>query len=83
MYKIIKIDNELYIASSDNKELYISLDGRKSETLRDLILNLVNGSFVNFSLSELALKTYKFEEIQELESIDKEYIKNRFIHYLI
>lgn len=86
MYKIIKLTlwGNVYhyeiIDENENKIIYSTKAICK--TLRELIISFIE-LHNNYKMLPIRHKYFKYETIDTLESLDLEYIKNKYIHSLI
>lgn len=86
MYKIIKFtlwENVYHYEIIDENESKIMYTAKNTcKTLRELITKFVI-SGKNYEASSFNRKLFRYEIIDTLESLDLDYIKNKYIHYLI
>ena len=83
MYKIVKIGDKYNIISDEEQIIFISNDSQKIKSIRDLILSIINGNIMSLGFNRKFFLHFDIEEIDTLESLDEDYIKNKYIHYLI
>ena len=82
MYKIIKLlDKRHFIINERDNIVYSPKDG-VSYSLRQLILYLIDNKLTPGYYNKIFFYE-TIETIETLESLDLDYIKNKFIHYLI
>lgn len=88
MFKIVKVElwSNLYHYEiiDENKNKLVYSTRKPCETLRELIISFIE-LYNDFEVRPFNKNKYKFkyEIIDTLESLDLDYIKNKFIHYLI
>ena len=86
MYKIIKLtlwENVYHYEIIDENESKIMYTAKNNcKTLRELITNFVI-SDKNYKVTSFNRTLFRYEIVDTLESLDLDYIKNKYIHYLI
>lgn len=85
MFKIIKTHlfrSYYYDIIDVDKHEYLYLPKGPCKTLRELIIGFVE-LHNNYKMCPIKKDYIKYETIETFESLDLEYIKEKYIHYLI
>ena len=85
MFKIIKtrlLSSYYYDIINVDTHEYLYLPKGPCKTLRDFIISFIE-LHNNYKMRPIKKDYIKYETIETLESLDLDYIKNKYIHYLI